>query len=220
MRGMGSGKHYLEKELYGQLQKDTSLFEFLQLGSLDGIWYWDLEHPEVEWMSPEFWTLLGFSPGEKKHLASEWQALINEDDLALARDNFARHCEDPNHPYDQVVRYRHRDGSTVWVRCRGVAIRNGDGKPIRMLGAHNDITALKETEAALSRKTRELERANARLKETISGILPICSSCKKIRDDEGFWRQIESYIMAHSDAEFSHGLCDECFKKLYPDFVL
>src|SRR4030042_1216418 len=52
----------------------------------------------------------------------------------------------------------------------------------------------------------------------LSGLLPICSSCKKIRDDKGYWNQIESYIREHSEAEFSHGICPECAKKLYPDF--
>lgn len=50
------------------------------------------------------------------------------------------------------------------------------------------------------------------------GILPICASCKKIRDDEGHWHQIESYIRDRSEAEFSHGICPECSKKLYPEF--
>ena len=63
---------------------------------------------------------------------------------------------------------------------------------------------------------------NAYLKkiETLRGILPICSHCKKIRDDKGYWNQIESYIHNHSDAEFSHGICPECAKKLYPDMDL
>jgi hypothetical protein len=52
----------------------------------------------------------------------------------------------------------------------------------------------------------------------LSGLLPICSSCKKIRDDKGYWNQIESYIRQHSEAEFSHGICPECSKKLYPDY--
>ena len=54
--------------------------------------------------------------------------------------------------------------------------------------------------------------------KTLKGLLPICASCKKIRDDMGYWNQIESYIQQHSDAEFSHGICPECVKKLYPDF--
>ncbi len=55
--------------------------------------------------------------------------------------------------------------------------------------------------------------------QTLQGILPICASCKKIRDDKGYWNQIESYITAHSEAKFSHGICQECVKKLYPDLV-
>ena len=54
--------------------------------------------------------------------------------------------------------------------------------------------------------------------KTLSGMMPICASCKKIRDDKGYWNQIEGYIRDHSEAEFSHGLCPDCAKKLYPDF--
>ena len=53
--------------------------------------------------------------------------------------------------------------------------------------------------------------------KTLSGLLPICASCKKIRDDSGYWNQIETYIRDHSEAEFSHSICPECAKKLYPD---
>lgn len=216
---MGAETHYLKKELYRLFQKDSSIFEFLQLGSLDGLWYWDLQKPENEWMSPRFWTLLGFDPEEKEHLSAEWQNLINQDDLKLALDNFARHCRDPNYPYDQVVRYRHKDGSTIWVRCRGIAIRDEAGNPIRMLGAHTDLTQLKRTEEELVRKTEALERANKKLEKIISGILPICACCKKIRDDKGYWNQIEAYISRHTEVEFSHGICPDCARKLYPDLT-
>lgn len=146
---MSSDAHYLHQELLDLMQKDSSLFTFLQAGSLDGIWYWDLENTANEWMSPEFWTTLGYDPREKKHLASEWQDLIHPDDLRISLDNFEKHCADPNHPYDQIARYRHKDGSTVWVRCRGIAIRDKSGKPIRMLGAHNDLTEQKRVEKEL-----------------------------------------------------------------------
>ena len=53
----------------------------------------------------------------------------------------------------------------------------------------------------------------------LSGLLPICASCKKIRDDEGLWNQVEEYIHEHSEAQFSHGLCPDCMKKLYPEYV-
>ena len=82
--------HYLKKELNEQIQKDVSVFEFLQNGSLDGIWCWDLENPENEWMSQRFWTILGYDPKEKKHLASEWQDLIHPDDLQDAIGNLKK----------------------------------------------------------------------------------------------------------------------------------
>lgn len=54
----------------------------------------------------------------------------------------------------------------------------------------------------------------------LKGILPICASCKKIRDDQGYWNEVESYIRDHSDADFSHGICPECAQKLYPNIKL
>ena len=75
---------YLQKELYSLLQSDNQLFEFLRQSSLDGLWYWNLEKPEDEWMDSRFWELLGFDPETKLDKASEWQELIHPDDLELA----------------------------------------------------------------------------------------------------------------------------------------
>ncbi len=72
-----------------------------------------------------------------------------------------------------------------------------------------------ERTAALQEKNAELEDALAKVK-TLSGLLPICASCKKIRDDNGYWNQIETYLRRHSDAEFSHSICPDCARKLYP----
>jgi hypothetical protein len=63
----------------------------------------------------------------------------------------------------------------------------------------------------------ELNKALSEIKH-LKGIIPICSSCKKIRDDKGYWHQVESYIRDHSEVDFSHGICPDCIKKLYPDF--
>ncbi|OGU17921.1 MAG: histidine kinase [Geobacteraceae bacterium GWC2_53_11] len=75
---------------------------------------------------------------------------------------------------------------------------------------------LKNQRDALERRTRELEKALAEIK-LLQGIIPICASCKKIRDDKGYWQQVEVFIMNHSEAEFSHGLCPACAEKLYPN---
>lgn len=151
-------KNYLEKELYKKIRSDSSLFDFIQSGSLDGIWYWDLERPENEWMSPKFWETLGYNPREKKHLSSEWQDLIFQEDLEKVEENLEKHYEDASYPFDQIVRYRHKSGSTVWIRCRGLAIRDKAGKPIRLLGSHIDITRLKEVENEKTRLSKEYEK--------------------------------------------------------------
>ncbi|MBP9022981.1 MAG: hypothetical protein KBH06_07245 [Spirochaetes bacterium] len=71
----------------------------------------------------------------------------------------------------------------------------------------------------LEENLKRLEEASRNIK-ILSGLIPICASCKKIRDDDGYWHQIEQYINEHSDAVFSHGLCPACAKKLYPDIKL
>jgi PAS domain S-box-containing protein len=135
-------EHPLKQELYTLRQKDISYFEFIQNGSLDGVWFLDLENPQVMWMCPRFWKTLGYESKEKKALISEWQDIIFKDDLKIALENFDKHLEDATNPYDQIVRYRHKNGSTVWIRCRGIAIRDENGKPLRMLCAHNNLTAV------------------------------------------------------------------------------
>ena len=159
-------KHYLHSELESLITRDAAMWNFICAGSLDGVWYWDLENPENEWMSPEFWALFGHDPVSKRHDPAEWQEMIFKEDLQHALDNFHKHCADPSHPYDQIVRYRHKNGSTVWVRCRGIAIRNEDGKPVRMLGAHNDVTALKLSEERANQQIGELDTATREVKES------------------------------------------------------
>ncbi len=66
------------------------------------------------------------------------------------------------------------------------------------------------------RQRRELEHAHSQIK-VLRGLLPICSACKKIRDEQGYWKKIEAYITEYSEASFSHGMCDECMKELYGD---
>ncbi len=78
-----------------------------------------------------------------------------------------------------------------------------------------EIRERKQSEAERENLIKKLQAALSEVK-TLSGLFPICASCKKIRDDNGYWNQIESYIRKHSDAEFSHSICPECAKELYP----
>lgn len=78
-----------------------------------------------------------------------------------------------------------------------------------------EMDCRKAREAELRRSNEELQCALKEVK-VLRGLIPICASCKKIRNDGGFWQQLEEYLSEHSEAEFSHGLCQPCIKKLYP----
>jgi hypothetical protein len=82
----------------------------------------------------------------------------------------------------------------------------------------DNLSERKKTEEEKSNLIFELQNSLARVKK-LGGLLPICSSCKKIRDDTGYWHQVEKYVRDHSEAEFSHSICPDCMRKLYPDFA-
>ena len=113
------------------------------------------------------------------------------------------------------IRLKTATGKTVWVFISGTMIYY-KGKPAA-LGLMTDITARKIAEEEREKLIIELKEALSNVK-VLSGLLPICASCKKIRNDKGYWEQIEMYVRDHSDADFSHGICPDCAKKLYPDF--
>jgi len=80
-----------------------------------------------------------------------------------------------------------------------------------------DVTERKQAEKKLKITNQELQDSLAKVK-LLSGLLPICASCKKIRDDKGHWNQLETHIASHSEAEFTHSICPDCQKMLYPEF--
>ena len=100
-------------------------------------------------------------------------------------------------------------GAYVYANLLGVVTRTWIGR-----SHHSQFDALQaETEVR-----RELEAALTELR-TLRGILPICFQCKRIRDDEGYWQAVDVYVTHHSEAEFTHGLCPECSKHLYPEYA-
>ena len=110
--------------------------------------------------------------------------------------------------------YIRKDGSELPVSHISAPVLDG-GRIVAIVIAFQDITQRKQREAEREQLIMEHMDALSRVK-VLSGMLPICSSCKKIRDDTGYWKQIESYIHDHSEAEFSHGICPECAERLSP----
>lgn len=111
-------------------------------------------------------------------------------------------------------RYIHKSGQNIWVSLSVSAVRDKNGVVIYGINQVLDITERKKSEEERKKLIHKLQNALANVKK-LSGLLPICSSCKKIRDDRGYWNQIESFIKSHSEADFTHGICPECEKNLY-----
>ena len=118
-------------------------------------------------------------------------------------------------PEEIEVRVPQSAGDTYYLTTVK-PILNDVGEVETVICTSKNITKRKLAEDALKKERDKLMKALKEIK-TLSGLLPICAACKKIRDDKGYWNQMEGYIQQHSDAQFSHGMCPDCAKKLYPD---
>jgi len=123
----------------------------------------------------------------------------------------------PLEPFE-TVRLR-KDGKAIDVSLTVSPIRDRDGRVMGASTVARDITRRKAEEQERLRLIQELTDALTQVK-TLSGLLPICASCKKIRNDNGYWEAVETYISEHSDADFTHGICPECVQRLYPEYSL
>ncbi len=110
-----------------------------------------------------------------------------------------------------------KDGTRFPVEISSVVFRGRDGE-LRTCIIIRDITERKAAEEERERLIKELQEAMGRVK-TLSGLLPICASCHRIRDQQGAWHNLEIYVRNHTEADFSHGICPECHRNLYPEYA-
>ncbi|EEF60356.1 PAS domain-containing response regulator [Pedosphaera parvula] len=118
----------------------------------------------------------------------------------------------------QTQRLR-KDGAIIDVSLTLSAIKNGKGEVVGVSAIERDITRRKREEKERLRLIEELKEALTNIK-TLKGLLPICASCKMIRDDRGYWERVETYISKHTQAEFTHGICPDCRERLYPEYTI
>ncbi|MFC1592052.1 HAMP domain-containing protein [Thermodesulfobacteriota bacterium] len=137
-------------------------------------------------------------------------------------------CNDAKHPCplekvkrsgkSVIVEHVHydKDGSMNTFEVCGYPLFDERGNVVQMVEYTLEITDRKRAEAEREKLINTLQQALAKVK-SLSGLLPICAACKKVRDDQGYWNKIESYIRDHSEADFTHSICPECARKLYPE---
>jgi hypothetical protein len=119
---------------------------------------------------------------------------------------------------DELIDIECFDGTRKTMLNSAMPIKDAEGKVLGAIIVNQDITEKRRLEKERESLIAKLEKALAQVR-TLSGLLPICASCKRIRDDKGAWNPVETYIRERTDTEFSHGLCPECVKRLYPEFA-
>ncbi len=179
----------------------------------DGVFDYDLKRNEV-YFSPRYYTMLGYEPYEMPPSRETWKDLLHPDDRKKTVDYVNQKVLEKE-SWALDFRLRTKEGKYRWVHGRGrVSELDDDGNPTRRTGIHTDITERKEAEFEREKLIKRLNDAIKDVK-TLGGLIPICSSCKKIRDDKGYWNQLENYFEQHSTALFSHSLCPGCMDEIY-----
>ena len=178
----------------------------------DGIYQSTVEG-QILTANPALVKMLGYDSEKelmKKNIAKDIYVNASE------RDTYTDLLRKKGRLEDEELTLKKKDGSFIVVLEHSHIVKDNTGRILYYEGTLRDITERKKAEEERKRMILQLQNALEKVK-TLSGLLPICSFCKKIRDDNGYWRQIETYIEAHSEAEFSHGMCQECARKHYPE---
>ncbi len=209
-----------------RLNPDEKASKEIQINSIDleiiiensGLAWWDQNFSTGKITRSKNWsTMLGYEPQEINADIEGWSQLIHPDDRFWVEQAVRKHESGQTPLFEVEHRMRTKDGKWKWILNWGKVIeRDVNGKPVRAVGTHMDITCRKEIEIEKAVLIHKLENALKEIK-ILRGIIPICSHCKRIRDDKGIWMLLESYIQERSEAEFSHGMCPECIKEQYPD---
>jgi PAS domain S-box-containing protein len=177
--------------------------------------FWLGPDAQFVYSSPSCERITGYFADEFEADPTLFYRIIHPDDLSHVADHMNRRKYEPGLA-EIEFRVRRRDGTERWIALAFQPVYDKNSMFLGTRGSNRDISDRKRAEVERENLIHDLQEALSKVK-MLSGLLPICASCKKIRDDKGYWKQIESYIRDHSEAVFSHGICPDCAKKEYPE---
>ncbi len=202
------------RKLFEQKQSENAFFQRQLLNSI----------PAPIFHKNKNYIYTGCNDSFEKFLGKSRKDIIGNTtfDLApayLAKQYHEKDTELMEHPGIQVYESQvtKTDGQVLNVIFHKATFQDMHGEPDGLIGVILDITELRQAEKEKELIIAELQEALKKV-NVLSGFLPICASCKKIRDDSGYWQQIEKYLKNHSDAEFSHSICPDCSAKLLANY--
>jgi len=169
----------------------------------------------IKMVNSEFEILSGYRR-EEIEMKKCWPQFAHEEDRnKMLAYHKQRRTKENGSPNNYEFRFISKEGKERHVFITVGMIQGTDHSVASLLDITDRIRIEKEKEDLIAKLKDALNSI-----KTLNGLLPICSHCKMIRDDQGYWNQIEVYIQKHSDAAFSHSICQECAKKYYPDMNL
>jgi PAS domain S-box-containing protein len=180
------------------------------------VWEWDIKSGAIHW-DEQIFKIYGMpsTPGGRVTY-EDWRVRVFPEDLAEQEEKLQRTAQTCGRSQREFRIVRASDHAIRFIQAAEMAVAGADGKATRVVGINLDITERKKLEAEREKLIGELQQALAEVK-TLSGMIPICGWCKKIRSDQGYWQSVEQYVGAHTDATFSHGMCPDCAEKFKAD---
>jgi len=195
-----------------RLAQEEARFRLLAENALDVVWTLDPQGA-LTYISPSILKQRGWTPEEFMALDPARRALPQHHPSVIrSRIEAAGSLPPGTQPFEHdllQVTVPCRDGREIQVEAQWQIVWGEDGRLLGFQGVTRDVTERKRMEAEREHLIGELTQALAAVK-TLGGMLPICGQCKKIRDDQGYWSSLESYLSRHTDATFTHGLCPDC----------
>ncbi len=187
-------------------EKEANLAHASRLARL-GSWVWHAQTGTTSY-SDEQYRIFGAKAGETELDGERLRSLVHPDDLERVSAAISGAISD-GIPYDIEFRFYTVGGELRYAQGAAEVVRSAGGRVEAVYGSMQDITERKLTELERERLINQLQEALAEIK-ALRGLIPICAWCKKIRDDQGYWQQLEEYLLARSDVAFTHCICPEC----------
>ncbi|QWV97199.1 PhnD/SsuA/transferrin family substrate-binding protein [Geomonas nitrogeniifigens] len=175
--------------------------------------FWQAPDGTLEYISPACVNVSGYTAEEFYRDPQLLTKILHPGDVAAYEDH-VNHIYEDGSPKPIDLRIVRKDGAERWISHSCRSVRSGDGKSLGLRACNHDVSDRQLAQTRLSDKVAELEASMAKVKQ-LEGIIPICMHCKNIRNDKESWQQLETYISAHTDAMFSHGICPSCRDKYY-----
>jgi PAS domain S-box-containing protein len=195
------------------LQRSEARYRNIVDTAQEGIWSMDKEGGTT-FVNRRMAEMLGYR--QEEMLGRPVSDFLPGDGSSTVSGILERRRQGVREQYD--LRLLRKDGSDLWVIASAAPVQDEKGNLTGAFAMITDITGRKKLEAEREVMVESLREALASVK-TLRGFIPICASCKQIRDDKGYWNQIEAYISTRTEAEFSHSICPSCRKRLYPDLA-